>query len=338
MTIDSDFDHGSWKFLPFELGDCEDLENYKPGRFRSVHPGNVYDARYRVGSPTYIIRSVVASHSSISSSRLFAVADRQFLVDVLGPDLPKLSRSIHSRLKPAPAREVSLQAAQALALLYSNRVCYGGKQIVVLGWISGVNLAVDFTVLFGTSRTPPTECPGIPAKYLAPEVAVGRPASSASDIRALGCAIFLIWSGDDLFFDYNTDSPADVPRQVVETLGKEGLPVVGGEGGEPFWSLEEAQSLEPNRSGKAVKAKDMEPKPALFDDDDDDDAALRKPYPATVGSIVWKPAAVCIDGSHFAAFPKISDPEALLLTDFPSKVFTHDPARRITAKELISHP
>ena len=53
---------------------------------------------------------------------------------------------------------------------------------------------------------------GIPAKYLAPEVVVGPPASPAADIWAIGCAIFRIQSGDDIFFDYDTDRPVDAPR------------------------------------------------------------------------------------------------------------------------------
>jgi serine/threonine protein kinase len=37
-----------WKYLPRELGECEDLENYEPGGFCPIHLGNVYDDRYRI--------------------------------------------------------------------------------------------------------------------------------------------------------------------------------------------------------------------------------------------------------------------------------------------------
>ena len=79
---------------------------------------------------------------------------------------------------------------------------------------------IDFGQSF-TTTDPPSERPGIPAKYLAPEIAVGKPPSPASDIWALGCAIFQIRSSDDdLFFDYNTDCPANALRQIETTLAR----------------------------------------------------------------------------------------------------------------------
>lgn len=109
-AVDSDSEPSPWKYLPFELGECEDLENYEPGGFHPVHLGDVYDNQYRVvhklwfggfstvwlsrdtprnqwvalkmvvarESPTYEARSVIASDPRIARSRLFAVADRQF--------------------------------------------------------------------------------------------------------------------------------------------------------------------------------------------------------------------------------------------------------------------
>ncbi|KAI1644296.1 kinase-like protein [Daldinia loculata] len=467
--MDSDPDYDSWKYLPFELGECEDLENYEPGGFHPVHLGDVYDRHYRVvhklgfggfstvwlaretitnrwvalkivaarESPTYEDRSVIARNPSIAGSRLFVTVDRQFWIDgpngrhlclvlpALGPDLSKLSRGIYSRVNPAFAREVSLQAARALIQLHLNGLCHGDftvsnmalrlinefdlyeedylfelfgrpqtaplrtysgdppgphgpKYIVVpldfcssaTNLLSSEICIIDFDQSF-TITGPPLERPGIPAKYLAPEIAVGRPASPASDIWALGCAIFRIRSGDDLFFDYDTDTPTDALRQIVKALGElpeewkqtrfdeEGVAVADGERGELFWSLEETRSLddrvrgiidEPlglfiNRLGEAVNATDEKPGAAMFDDD----AALREPYSPALSSIVWKPTAVCVAGTYFIAysdeldgileaFPRISELEASLLVDLLSKVFTYDPATRLKAEELVTHP
>ncbi|KAJ9155232.1 Kinase-like protein [Pleurostoma richardsiae] len=467
--MDSDPENSSWKYLPFELGECEDLENYEPGGFHPVHLDDVYDSRYRVvhklgfggfstvwlaretltnrwvalkivvarESPTYDDRSVIARHPSIAGFNLFAMVDRQFWIDgpngrhlclvsqVLSPDLSKLSKGIYSRLKPAFARRAALQAARALAQLHSNGLCHGdftasnvalrlvnefdsyeqsdlfslfgrpqtaplrtysGRPpgphapdyiVVPLDFCSSTTnvlsseiCVIDFDQSF-TTTGPPPERLGIPAKYLAPEVAVGRPASPASDIWALGCATFRIRSGDDLFFDYDTDSPADALRQIVKAVGElpeewrqtrfdeEGLAVVDGEGVELSWSLEEARPLEDrvrgivdeppslfiNQSGEAVKATDEEPEAAMFDDD----AALREPYPAALSSMVWKPTAVCVAGTYFTAysdemdgifevFPRISQTEASLLVDLLSKVFTYDPATRLKAEQLVTHP
>ncbi|KAI2614925.1 kinase-like protein [Hypoxylon sp. NC1633] len=464
----SDFEDNWCKYQPFELGECEDLENYEPGGFHPVHLGDVYDSHYRVvhklafggfstvwlaretianrwvalkivaarESPTYVDRSVIASHHSIAGSHLFAIFDGQFWIDgpngrhlclvfpLLGPDLSKLSKGIYSRLKPAFAREISLQAAQALAQLHSNGLVrdltvsnmalrlvdefdlyeesdllklfgrprtaplrtYSGKPpgphapdyvVVPLDFCSSTTNVLrseicvfDFDQSF-TTTGPPPERLGIPVKYLAPEVAVGRPASSASDVWALGCAIFRIRSGDDLFFDYDTNSPGDALRQIVKAMGElpeewkqtrfnsEGLAVADGEESKLFWSFEEKRPLEDrvrgivdeppglfiNGLGEAVEATDDEPDAAIFDGD----AILREPYAAAFRSMTWKPTAVCVAGSHFTAysdetddmleaFPRISEPEASLLFDLLSKVFTYDPATRLKAEELVTHP
>ncbi len=122
---------------------------------------------------------------------------------------------------------------------------------------------IDFDQCFNMTAPPPPRQLGIPAKYLAPEVAVGQRPSPASDIWALGCAIFRVRAGDDLFFDYDTACPADALRQIVKTMGEASLPeewrrtrfdeeghaVVtepGGKGedGEQFWILNESRPLE----------------------------------------------------------------------------------------------
>ncbi|KAM5341999.1 hypothetical protein ACJ41O_015030 [Fusarium nematophilum] len=230
---------------------------------------------------------------------------------------------------------------------------------------------IDFDQSF-TTTTPPSERPGIPAKYLAAEVAAGRPPSPASDIWALGCAIFRLRSGDDLFFDYDTNCAADALRQIVKTMGQlpenlskakfdeDGFPVADGQDGDSFWTLDETRSLEDrvraiideppslfiNKQGEAEKL-DEEPAPARFEDE----AAMRVPYSPALSSMAWKPTAVCIAGGYFIgysedmetdemleAFPKISDGEVKMLVDLLPKMFRYDPAKRITAEEVVEHP
>ena len=324
-AMDPDLQPSPWKYLPFELGESEDLENYEPGGFHPVHLSDVYDGRYKVvhklglggfstvwlardtvtnrwvalkvivarESPTYEARSTIASHPSIVGSRLFAVADGRFWIDgpngrhlclvfpVLGPNLAKLSKGIYSRIKPGLPRRYLFRLPKLLHIFIRTDFVMGVSWVAGSGWIVRVDansVSTDFTVhnialhlidefdsynesdlieLFGHPQTapvrtysekpprphapdyivipldfcsltttvlsrdicvidfdqsftiedPPSDPLGIPAKYLAPEVAVGRFASSASDIWALGCAIFRIRSGDDLFFDYDTDCP-----------------------------------------------------------------------------------------------------------------------------------
>jgi hypothetical protein len=89
----------------------------------------------------------------------------------------------------------------------------------------------------------------------------------------------------------------------------------------------------------------VEPEADMFDDD----AVLREPYPAALSSMLWKPTAVCVAGTYFTAysdesqrmleaFPKISEPEASLLVDLLTKVFTYDPVTRFKAEELVCAP
>lgn len=140
-------------FHPVHLGDVYD------GRYRVVHKlgfggfSTVWLARDTIShrwaalkivvaseSQTYEARSTIASHPSVIQSQHFAVPDRRFWIDgpngqhlclvgpVLGPDLAKLSKGIYSRIKPDFAKEVSLQAAQALAQLHASGICHGGEQ------------------------------------------------------------------------------------------------------------------------------------------------------------------------------------------------------------------
>jgi len=456
------------KYFPSELSECEDLENYEPGGFHPVHLGDVYYDRYRVihklgfggfstvwlardaltnrwvalkiviarESPTYMARTVIANHPSITKSHRFAVVDRGFwfkgpngrhlclVFPVLGPDLSRLSKGIYTRIKPQFAKEISLLAAQALAYLHSNGLSHGdftpnnialrlidefnsyeeGDLLNLFGYpqtdpvetysrkpprphapdyivdsldfcssntnmFSGEICIIDFDQSF-ISAYPPTRQPGIPAKYLAPEVAIGQLESPASDVWALGCIIFRVRSGDDLFFDYDTDCPSDALRQIVKAMGElpkkwrqtkfneNGFPIVEGESGKVFWTLKESRSLgdrvraiidEPkglfiNGRGEAVDM-DKEPEAARFDRD----AVLRVPYPTALDSMVWKPTSICVDGGYFIgyqdrthdmlkAFPRIAGSEASLLIDLLSKIFTYEPAKRIKAEELVTHP
>lgn len=139
-------------FHPVHLGDVYD------SRYRIVHKlfhggfSTVWLARETLArrwvalkivvareSATYEARSVIESHPGLADSPLFAVIQRRFWLEgpngrhlclvypVLGPDLSRLSNGIYTRLKPAFAREVSLQAARALAYIHSKGWCHGGK-------------------------------------------------------------------------------------------------------------------------------------------------------------------------------------------------------------------
>lgn len=77
---------------------------------------------------------------------------------------------------------------------------------------------IDFDQCF-LSNSPPKTPLGTPAKYLAPELAVGELPSPASDVWALGSLIYKIRTGEDLFFDYDTNTPVDVLLEIIKVIG-----------------------------------------------------------------------------------------------------------------------
>lgn len=107
-----------WKYFPFDLGECENLENYELGGFHPVHLGDVYnEGRYRIvhklgfggfstvwlardglesgwtalkivaarDSATYEARcGTIADHPSVAASPFFATINQKFWID--GPN------------------------------------------------------------------------------------------------------------------------------------------------------------------------------------------------------------------------------------------------------------
>ncbi|CZR62592.1 uncharacterized protein PAC_12489 [Phialocephala subalpina] len=72
-------------------------------------------------------------------------------------------------------------------------------------------------------------------------------------------------------------------------------------------------------------------------------------YPQCFSDIVWKPTATKIDNTYLhgyddetdallEAMPKISENEATLLYDLLSKIIVYDPQKRLSAREMLSHP
>ncbi|KAK9240662.1 hypothetical protein V1525DRAFT_385322 [Lipomyces kononenkoae] len=92
-------------------------------------------------------------------------------------------------------------------------------------WFTEKALLVDFGKSF-MLQTSPTNGGGIPMSYCAAELYFEGKASVWSDVWALGCTIFEIRAGEQLFASF-LGGPHKVIRHIVQTLGK--LP-------EPWWS------------------------------------------------------------------------------------------------------
>ncbi|KAF4499187.1 CMGC SRPK kinase [Fusarium agapanthi] len=197
--------------------------------------------------------------------------------------------------------------------------------------------------------------------FLAPEVAVGKPASPASDVWALGCSILQIRSGSSPFSIPNVDSPANLLGWVSEYLGcmpaswgeplfdDDGLPTTDTANGEPLGEvLEYTRSLTQwirdiwDQPENLEELQSASTAPERVKDEN-------KPYLECYSNKFWKPAAIRIDNVYLGAYsdkvdkiieslPKISTQEVDLLSDLISKIFVYEPAQRVSARDILAHP
>ncbi|KAH6854697.1 kinase-like domain-containing protein [Chaetomium sp. MPI-CAGE-AT-0009] len=220
---------------------------------------------------------------------------------------------------------------------------------------------LDFDQSFPVS-SPPKDMLGTPVELLAPEVAVGLSASPASDVWALGCSIYRLRSGEGPFSSIDVWTPQDVISLITRTLGAmpdswqhilfdhQGQPTRDPSKGTPLAKSTDRRPLRDlvyniydKPENGVVETCRIRPEHEVWDENDN------VPYPPCFADMVWKPKATKIDNVYLhgyddgtdellEAMPKIPETEAALLYDLLSKVFVYDPAERITAEEMLSHP
>ncbi|KAI7765091.1 hypothetical protein LZL87_005804 [Fusarium oxysporum] len=219
---------------------------------------------------------------------------------------------------------------------------------------------IDFDQAFLTSA-PPRKTLGTPPGLLAPEVAVGKSASPASDVWALGCSILQTRSGSSPFSIPNVDSLANLLGCVSEYIGRmptswgeplfddDGLPTTDTTNGESLGEI-----LENTRSLKQWIS-DIWDQPDNLEELQSTSTAPdrvkgeNKPYLECYSNKFWKPASIRIDDIYLGAYSdkvdkiieslqKISTHEADLLYDLTSKIFVYEPAQRVSARDILAHP
>jgi serine/threonine protein kinase len=226
---------------------------------------------------------------------------------------------------------------------------------------------IDFDQAFLAS-SPPENMLATPIEYLAPEVAVGRLASPASDVWALGCSITRLRSGEGLFSAYDITSPADLMRAITRALGDmpaswedtlfdlDGQPTKDPAKGIPPWKDTDKRPIKEwvhriwdKPSGRASESKKV---PAATRGEYIDkiwDRERHYPYPRCFLPKYWKPTAIRVGDIYLRGYndesddlletlPKIPEDEATLLYDLLSKIFVYEPGERVSARELLNHP
>jgi serine/threonine-protein kinase SRPK3 len=192
---------------------------------------------------------------------------------------------------------------------------------------------------------------------------IGSMVGSAADVWALGCAIFRLRSGYDLFS--NKSTARDYFRQIVSTIGnppegwikptfdKFGVVAVAqtAQGGRNEQNEDEGKEGDKEETEEEVDCsitplKDRiraivdEPFLSIMDLDEavelaetatEPDIAISQDevlHPVTLKSIAWKPSQT---------ENKITDDETSSLLDLFSKIFTYNPTDRANAKDLVNH-
>ncbi|PCD28747.1 hypothetical protein AU210_011305 [Fusarium oxysporum f. sp. radicis-cucumerinum] len=297
-----------------------------------------------------------------------------------GPSCNTLSQYLQSRIHPWLARRVAFQATKAIADLHSQGLCHGdftpsnivfriqAPRYIVgnLDFTSAEDLIRDEICLIDCDQAfltsaPPRKTLGTPPGFLVPEVAVGKSASPASDVWALGCSILQIRSGSSPFSIPNVDSPANLLGWVSEYIGRmptswgeplfddDGLPTTDTTNGESLGEiLENTRSLKQwisdiwDQPDNLEELQSTSTAPDRVKDEN-------KPYLECYNNKFWKPAAIRIDDIYLGAYSdkvdkiieslqKISTHEADLLYDLTSKIFVYEPAQRVSARDILAHP
>lgn len=194
----------------------------------------------------------------------------------------------------------------------------------------------DFDQCFQCDNLP--ENMGTPVQYMAPEVIVGEPPSKASDVWSLGCTIFRLRCGLDIFFknDFYAYLPVAGLQQIQRCLGKlpdniaqarfdeDGflshnqtdkpltyfLPAISLEDKIVQTTFDKPPSLQMTSNGQVDTA---EYEPTVIPGENyhpliPEEVERIKPYPGVYDHMLWKPTSIRVDEEYHVFYEREDHP------------------------------
>lgn len=158
---------------------------------------------------------------------------------------------------------------------------------------------------------------GTPFSYSSPELIFENRVSKGSDMWALGCTIFEIQAGAQIFASF-FGGPDEVIRQMVQTLGK--LP-------EPWWSSWECRYTYFNDDGKP---KTHWPNNIPL--------AVHYPLRAQIEDIGADGDESVTSSMLEPPGSKLSELEVDMFEDLLQRVITYTPEQRLSVDQVLTHP
>lgn len=192
--------------------------------------------------------------------------------------------------------------------------------------IVGDACLIDFGEAYEISA--PTSDLGIPRVYCPPEYLIDGKVGISCDIWALGCTLFEIRTGRNLFDTFDDD--------VDEVLWK--IAMLFGKYPEPWWSetwetCREAFEDEPGADGRVIEVR----KPVTDAEASHPVVVFERPEPRTLQDTIG--LGLIYEDRHGLGGiqSNISQEESNLFADLLGKLLRYSPQERLSARESLGH-